>query len=86
MEWKDYNNNNGGLEYEGSFLDGKWSGKGKEYYEDNKLSFEGDYLYDYKLKGKLYVNNKLEYEGEYLYGKKWNGKGYDEHSNIVYEL
>ena len=67
-------------------LDGKWSGKGKEYYEDGKLSFEGDYLYDFKLKGKSYINNKLEYEGEYLYGKKWNGKGYDEHGNIVYEL
>ena len=28
----------------------------------------------------------MEYEGEYLYNKKYNGKGYDENSNIIYEL
>ena len=48
--------------------------------------FEGEYLYDQKRKGKLYINNKLEYDGEYLYNKKWNGKGYDENFNIIYEL
>ena len=67
-------------------LNGKKIGKGKEYYSSGKLFFEGEYLYDYKLKGKQYKNEKLEYEGEYLYYKKFNGKGYDENGNIIYEL
>ena len=67
-------------------MKGKKNGKGKEYYEDSKLRFEGEYLYDYKLKGKYYINGKLEYEGEFLYNEKWNGKGYDENGNIIYEL
>ena len=67
----------GELLFEGEYLDGKINGKGKEYnYSDGKLKFEGEYLYDYKLKGKYYINNYLEYEGEFLYNKKWNGKGY----------
>ena len=32
------------IEFEGEFLNGKKSGKGKEYL-DNKLIFEGEYLY-----------------------------------------
>ena len=62
------------------------NGKGKEYYDNGQLKFEGEYLYDDKIKGKFYVNEKLEYEGEYLYNEKWNGKGYDEYGNIIYEL
>ena len=53
---------------------------------EGKLIFEGEFLYDYRLKGKAYVNGKLEYEGEYLFNKKWNGKGYDENGNIIYEI
>ena len=48
--------------------------------------FEGEYLYDWKIKGKEYIKGKLEYEGEYFFNKKWNGKGYDENGNIIYEL
>ena len=78
---------NGILIYEGEYLNGQRNGKGKEYYSYNgELMFEGEYLYNYKIKGKFYLNNKLEYEGEYLYNKKWNGKGYDEKGNIIYEL
>ena len=44
------------------------------YYDNGKLIFEGEYLYNFKLKGKEYVNEKLEYEGEYLYIKKWKWK------------
>ena len=69
---------------------GKKNGKGKEYDYYGKLEFEsvfeGEYLYDHKLKGKEYINKILEYEGEYLYDEKWNGKGYDENGNIIYEL
>ena len=71
--------------FEGEYINGKRNGKGKEYFEGN-LIFEGEYLYDHKIKGKEYVNGKIEFEGEYLYDKKWNGKGYDEYGNILYEL
>ena len=71
----------GKLKFEGEIY-----GKGKEYYNDGKLKFEGIYLYDYKLKGKLYINEKLEYEGEFLYNRKWNGKGYDKDGNRIYEV
>ena len=65
---------------------GKKNGKGKEYYGNGKLRFEGEYLYSRKVSGKFYIDGKLEYEGEYLYDKKWNGKGYDENGSISYEL
>jgi len=48
------------------------------------LEFEGEYLYDFFLKGKYYIKEKLEFEGEYRYNKKWNGKGYDENGNLIY--
>ena len=67
-------------------MNGEKSGKGKEYYDNGKLFFEGEYLYGFKLKGKLYLKDHLEYEGEYLYDKKWNGKGYDKNGKITYEL
>ena len=74
------------LVFEGEYLEGKRYGKGKEYYNNGKLRFEGEYLYNYKLKGKFYVEGKLEYEGDYLYEKKYNGKGYDKNGNVIYEL
>ena len=64
----------------------KKNGKGKEYYYEGKLWFDGEYLYGVRLKGKYYINEILEYEGEYLYNKKWNGNGYDKTGNIIYEL
>jgi hypothetical protein len=48
--------------------------------------FEGEYLNDFRLKGKKYIDGRLEYEGEYLWNKKWNGKGYDENGNKIYEI
>ena len=90
-KFKSYYLNNK-LIYKGEYLNGKKHGKGKEYYEDNYednkliLIFEGEYLYDFKIEGKLYLNEKLEFEGEFLFNKKWNGKGYDENGNIIYEL
>ena len=50
------------------------------------MGYEGEFLYDFQIKGKFYINGKLEYEGEYLFDKKWNGKGYNENGNIIYEL
>ena len=69
------------------YLNAKKNGKGKYYYEDGNLEFEGEYLYNHKRKGKEYYSNgKLRFEGEYLYDKKWNGKGYDIEGNKIYEL
>jgi len=51
------------------------------------LKFEGEYLFDFKKRGKEYFRNeKLEFEGEYVLNKKWEGKGYDENGNVIYEL
>ena len=76
------------LKFEGKYLNKKkFEGHGIEYFINNRhLIFEGEYLYNSKLRGKSYVNGKLEYEGEYLFDKKWNGKGYDENGNVIYEL
>ena len=83
---KEYNSFNDELIFEGEYLNGKRNGKGKKYDYKGKLEFEGEYLYNHRLKGKYYINERLEYEGEYLFNKKYNGKGYDESSNIIYEL
>ena len=75
------------MEKELEFLNGMKNGKGKEYYDNGVLEFEGKYLYNYRIKGKKYYDNgKLEFEGDFLFGKKWNGKGYDYNGNLIYEL
>ena len=74
------------LLFEGEYVNGKKNGLGKEYNMFGKLEFEGEYLYNHRIRGKEYVNGRLEYEGEYLYDKKYNGKGYDEKGNIIYNL
>ena len=80
----------GKLIFEGEYLNGKRNGKGKEYHENGEIKFEGEYLFDHRVRGKYYIskymNNILEYEGEYLYDKKWEGKGYDHKGNVIYEL
>ena len=60
-------------------MNGKRNGKGKEYYENGNIEFEGEYLNGKRNgKGKEYFNNgKLLFEGEYLNGKRWNGKGFN---------
>ena len=52
---------NGKIIYKGGYFGAKKHGKGKEYYSNNKIQFEGEYLYNNKNKGKLYhINGKLE--------------------------
>ena len=72
--------------FEGEYINQRRNGKGKEYDYDGNLIFEGEYLYDYKKKGKEFIQNKIEFDGEYFFNKKWNGKGYDENGNTIYEL
>ena len=64
------------------------NGEVKEYDDDGKLRFEGEYKNGIRNgKGIEYYSdgNKL-FEGEYLNGLKWEGKGYGPFNKIVYEL
>ena len=74
------------LIFSGEYKDGKRNESGKEYDYNGNLIFQGEYLYNYRFKGKEYIQGKLVYEGDYLFGKKWNGKGYDKSGNIIYQL
>ena len=71
--------------FEGEYLNElRWDGKGKEYYDDGELIFEGVYLNGNRNgKGKEfnYYNGKLIFEGEYLNGLRWNGKGKEYYEN-----
>ena len=72
--------------FEGEYLNGKRNGKGKEYYNDNLLKFEGEFFNGFKWNGKGY--NKIDeviyeikdgkglikecnYDGELIYEGKW---------------
>ena len=77
---------NPNIKYICEYKNGKKHGKGKEYsynYEStmfnySHLLFEGEYVNDYRLKGKeYYINGKLKFEGEYLFDQKLTGKLYD---------
>jgi len=74
------------LKFEGQYLYGVRHGKGKEYGQHQNLVFEGEYIYNRKVKGIEYIGKRIEYIGEYLFAVKWNGKGYDANNNIIYEL
>ena len=59
------------MEFEGKYLNGKRDGKGKEYYDNNKIKFEGEYLYGLRWNGIMYdYNNKYTFKI-----KNGNGKG-----------
>ena len=74
------------IKYDGEYKNGLKNGRGKEYDLDGNLIYEGEYLYNYRRKGKAYTENRLEFEGEYYFNQKWSGKGYDENGKIIYEL
>ena len=61
---KEYYDNT--LIFEGSYVNGKRNGKGKEYDDDGKLIFEGEYLNGKRWigKGKEYYKRELIFEGE----------------------
>ena len=83
---KEYDFVLGEVSFEGEDLNGKRHGKGKEYNYKGELKFEGEYIYDQRIKGKEYHFEYLEYEGEYLFDKKWNGKGFNSNGELIYEL
>ena len=49
---KEYYSKKDQLKYEGKYLDGKWNGKGKEYYQNGKLKYDGEFLNGQKIKSK----------------------------------
>ena len=58
--------------YEGEYSNNQRIGNGKEYYNNDKLKYEGN-----TLKGNVkeyYDNGQLKFEGEYIKGKR-NGYG-----------
>ena len=57
-----------------SLLTVKKNGKGKEYYEEGVLKYEGEFLKGQRSgKGKEYYNKgELKFEGEYLYNDIWD--------------
>ena len=59
-------------------MNGKKNGKVKEYNEEGKIQFEGEYIKGEKNgKGKEFdKNGHLKFEGEFLEGRRWNGKEY----------
>ena len=78
-------NKKGNLEFE--IQNG--NGQIKEYYDNGKILYEGEYLNGERNgKGKeYYPDGQLEFEGEYLNGKKWNGKGYNYfNGNLEFEI
>ena len=77
---------NGKVFFEGEYLNGLKNGKGKIFNDKGELKFEGEFFNNWIIEGKVYLNKKLEYEGKYLYNRKFHGKGYDENSNIIYNL
>ena len=64
---KEYNYDFNQIIYEGEYLDGNKSGKGKEYNNEGQLIYEGEFLNGERNgKGKEYSNGQLIFEGEYL--------------------
>ena len=63
---KEYKLNTDILVFEGEYIKGKRNGKGKEYFDNNKLKFEGTYLNGKRSGfGKEYCDNGiLKFEGE----------------------
>ena len=66
----------------------KWKkyGKGKEYYWNGRLNFEGVYLNDKKVGKEYYGDGKIKFKGEYINDNKWNGKYYNNAGKIEYEI
>ena len=85
---KEYRGGLDDLIFEGTYLNGKRHGKGKEYYSNDQIKFEGEYI-NGKRNGKgkeYYSNDQIKFEGEYLNNKEWIGTRYDYDGKIMYKL
>ena len=70
------------LLFEGEYFNSRKNGKGKEYYEDGKIKFEGEYKKGKKVEGKCYNN-----EGEIflVIVKDSKGKELFNNGNLKFE-
>ena len=75
---KEYNLFTDNLLFEGEYRNRKRNGKGKEYYENGKIKFEGVYLNGKKIEGKGY-----NYEGEIFLVIEKSGKGKEYYDNKI---
>ena len=78
-------------EMEKENLNGKRNGKGKEYYDDGNLAFEGEYVKGKRWNGKgneYFNDGRLKFEGDYLNGKRWDGIGkeFDFIKNLEFDV
>lgn len=61
--------------FDGGIQEWKKKLKGKKYYRNGKLEFEGEFLHDKKLKGKEYnYSRQLIFDGKYSDGVMWTEK------------
>ena len=73
----------GNLIYEGEYLNLKKNGKGKEYYKNGKIKFEGEYILDNKWTGNMY-----DPDGNFTFKMidgEGNGKEYDNDGKLRYD-
>ena len=57
------------MKFEGEYLNGKRNGKGKEYYDNGKLLFEGNFLNGNRFTGKVYdIKGNMSYDLENMNG------------------
>ena len=77
-----------GRKFVGKYIEYIESRKGKEYDEQDRLIFEGEYIDDIPMNGykrEYNDNNELIFEGKYLNGKR-NGYGKEYlNGKIIYE-
>jgi antitoxin component YwqK of YwqJK toxin-antitoxin module len=65
------------MKFEGGWKDGKKEGKGKEYFANGKLKFEGEYL-----NGKSYNGNGYDINGNIIYELN-KGLGFEKNILII---
>ena len=85
---KEYDGRDDTLIFEGGYLNGQRSGKGKEYYNNGKVRFESEYLNGLRNgKGKEYYNNgEIKFDGKYINDKELIGIRYNYYENINFKL
>ena len=71
---KEYRLNTNIVIFEGEYLNGKKNGKGKEYYENGQIKFEGEYLKGKIIEGKGYDDKGRLMEKNIMKMVKYNLK------------
>ena len=70
-----------GISYKGPWVNGKKHGKGEEFYQNDMLKYDGEFVDDkYEGDGIFYYENKDYYIGKFLDGKK-SGRGIEYYEN-----